>query len=150
MTNNRHKPTAPLDAPKSSSGLRSKLSLGPRIIVAIGWFIFCAGYLLWGALKSQIWWTTVVGSAAATAVVIASCGVLLKWLWSQWIIYLFVLTWCLGWLWLLWRAFRAGFFPLETFQLSVLSLAPGLAMLFASIWSADVVRRRFRPDVDAA
>jgi hypothetical protein len=151
VTDKRYKPTeAPLAEQPSTSDSGSKWSLGPRIIFAIGWFVFCSGYLLWAALKSQSWWTTVIGSAVAIAVLIALCGVLRKWRWSQWIIYSFVLFWSVGWLYLLWGAARAGFFPLETVQLSVLSLVPGLSMLFASIWSADVVRRRFRLYVDAA
>ena len=151
MTGKRYKPTVvPPAEPPSTSDSGSKWSLGPRIVLAIGWFVFCGGYLLWAALKSQSWWTTVVGSAVAVALVIASCGVLRKWRWSQWIVYSFVLIWTVGWLYLLWNATRSGFFPLETVQLSVLSLVPGLSMLFASIWSADVVRRRFRLNVDAA
>ncbi len=151
MTSNRHKPTAAPPAEQqlpSDSG--SKWSLGPRIILATGWFVFCSGYLLWAAMKSESWWTTIIGGAVAIALLIALYGVLRKWRWSQWIIYSFVLVWSVGWLYLLWGAARAGFFPLETVQLSVLSLVPGLSMLFASIWSADVVRRRFRLYVDAA
>jgi membrane protein YdbS with pleckstrin-like domain len=92
VTDKRYKPTeAPLAEQQSTSDSGSKWSLGPRIIFAIGWFVFCSGYLLRAALKSQSWWTTVIGSAVAIAVLIALCGVLRKWRWSQWIIYTFVL-----------------------------------------------------------
>jgi hypothetical protein len=151
VTDERYKPTeAPLAEPQSTTDSGSKWSLGPRIIFATSWFVLCSGYLLWAALRSQVWWTTVIGSAVSIAILVASFGVLRKWRWSKWIIYSFVLTWSVGWFYLLWGAARAGGFPLETLQLSVLSLVPGLSMLFASIWSADVVRRRFRISVDAA
>jgi hypothetical protein len=151
VTDERYKPTgSTLAEPQSTGDRGSKWSLGPRIIIALGWFVFCSAFVLLGALKSQSWWTTIVGSAVAIAVFIASFGVLRKWRWSQWILYSFVLFWSVGWLYLLWGAARAGYFPLETVQLSVLSLVPGLSMLLACIWSADVVRRRFRLYVDAA
>jgi hypothetical protein len=102
VTDKRYKPTeAPLAEPPSTADPDSKRSFGPRIIFAIGWFVFCSGYLLWAALRSESWWTTVVGTAIAIAVVIASYGVLRRWRWSRWIIYAFVLFWSVGWLYLL-------------------------------------------------
>lgn len=116
------------------------LAVGPRIILAIGWLVFCGGYSIWAGSEQHNW----LGALIGAAVVLASLGVLLRWRWSQWVIYAFVVYGTGAWLYLLWGAIRAGAFPRETVQLTALSLVPGLAILAASIWSADIVRRRFR------
>lgn len=121
-------------------GKLAALSLGPRILFAIGWFLFCGGYSIWWAWQDRRW----PGAIAGVIIVLASLGVVFRWRWSKWIIYAFV-GWASGlWLYLLWGVIRAGRFPLETAQATALSLVPGLSVLFASVWSADIVRRRFR------
>ena len=136
------------DSPRSpqSSGLIAKSSLGPRIILAVGWLVFCGSYSIWSAWHDQRW----PGAIFGAVIIVASFGVLFRWSWSQWVIYLFVVWGSGAWLYLLWEGIRAGNFPFETVQMTALSLVPGLSMLFASVWSADIVRRRFRKKADVA
>ena len=139
----------PPRSPQSSS-LIATLSLGPRISLAVGWLVFCGGYSIWSAWQDHRWPLAFIGVVIGAVIIIASFGVLFRWSWSRWVIYVFV-VWGSGlWLYLLRGAIRAGAFPLATAQTTALSLVPGLSILFASAWSADTVRRRFRKTSDAA
>jgi hypothetical protein len=76
--------------------------------------------------------------------VIGGIGSVWKWKWSQWLVYFVAVTTVGTWSYYLILAIIAGKFPYETVQLTVLGLVPGFVALSATIWSADVVRRRFR------
>lgn len=128
-----------------SSGNLSKWALGPRIIVAVAWLVLCGGYWIWAGIERPSWLVIATG----VVVVVASLGAIVKWPWSQWVLYAFVLFGSGGWLYLVWGAVRSGRFPLESRLASVLSLLPGLLILLVSVWAADTVRRRFRKQTDA-
>jgi hypothetical protein len=136
-------PKANLERPlsaTSSSGSASPPSLGPRIILALAWLAFCGSYTIWAGLKQHSWFAAGIGAV----VVFATFGVFRLWHWAQWIVYAFVIVSTGAWVYTMWDAVRAGAFPMATPALTALALVPGLSIFFASIWSADVVRRRFR------
>ena len=63
------------------------LALGPRIVLAIGWLLFCGGYSVWAGVVQDDWLVAAVGGA----VLLASFAALFRRSWSQWVIYAFVL-----------------------------------------------------------
>jgi hypothetical protein len=116
------------------------LSLSPRILLASAWLICGGGWLFWSSITQSIWWGSTLGLLSA----IGGIGSLLKWKWSQWCVYFVAVTIVSVWTYYLVLAIRLGKFPYETMQLTVLGLVPGFVVLSATIWSADIVRRRFR------
>jgi hypothetical protein len=148
MRNPYAPPTASLEASPEltpPSVPLPKRTLGIRDFLAVSWLAFCGGYTIWYGLNEHYWSLKFIAMLVGGVTVIASSGVLIGWRWSRWAIYAFVVLGSSTWLYVVWGAVRAGHFPLETVQLSALALVPGLSMLFASVWSADTVRRRFRP-----
>jgi len=148
MRNPYTPPTATLEvSPESTppSAPHPKRTLGIRVFLAVGWLVFCGGYTIWYGLNEHYWSLKFIALLIGGATVIASLGVLIGWRWTRWVIYAFVVLSSSIWLYVVWGAVRAGHFPLATVQLSALALVPGLSMLIASVWSADTVRRRFRP-----
>lgn len=116
------------------------LSLRPVEAVSAAWLTCCGLWVVWSNVDARTW----LGVPFGALILVATLGVLLKWRWSQWVIYVLVVWGTCVWLYLLWESTRAGYFPLETIQRTVLSLIPGISILAASIWSAYVVWRRFR------
>jgi len=122
------------------------LALGPRIVLAIGWLLFCGGYSGWAGVVQDDWLVAAVGGA----VLLASFAALFRRSWSQWVIYAFVLYSGGVWFYYIWLGIRSGSFPLQSAQQTALSLVPGLAIIAASVWSADIVRRRLRKSPEQA
>jgi hypothetical protein len=122
------------------------LSLSPRVILAALWLACCGVWLVWSNIDARTW----LGVPFGAVILVATLGVLMKWRWSQWVIYVLVAWGTCAWLYFLWESARAGYFPLETIQRTVLSLIPGISILAASIWSAYVVWRRFRKTSEQA
>ena len=147
MRNPYTPPTARLEnSPQSTqpSGFNRARVLGVRVAFAVGWLVLCGGYTIWYGLNQQFWSLQFIGAIIGSILVVASLGVLIGWRWTRWVIYAFVLLAIGIWLYVVWSATRAGRFPLETVQLSTLALVPGLSVTFASLWSAEVIRRSFR------
>jgi hypothetical protein len=146
MRNPYTPPTASLrDSPQSTqpSGLHPTRALGIRIFLAVGWLVLCGCYSIWYGFNEHYWSLKLIAIFIGAVIVVASLGVLIGWRWTRWVIYAFVVLGSGIWLYVVWGAIRGGEFPLETVQLTALSLVPGLSTLFASVWSADTVRRRF-------
>ena len=116
------------------------LSLGPRIILASAWLICSGLWLAWSCITESIWWGSLLGLLS----VIGGIGSVLKWKWSQWLVYFVAITTVCTWTYFLIIAVMAGKFPYETMQMTILGLVPGFVVLSATIWSTDIVRRRFR------
>ena len=74
---------------------------------------------------------------------VAGLGVLLRWRWSQWLVYGLSALWIGSWLYIIAGLVLAGTFPSEGLEITMLQLVPGLAIVIAMVWSADTVRRRF-------
>ena len=116
------------------------LALSSRIVIATAWIAFCGCYMLWGGFETRRWYWALLGVAA----VLGSVGALLRWRWSPPLVYCVAVAIVGIWLYALCASLRAGTFPYATLELTVLGLVPGFVLLTATIWSADVVRRRFR------
>jgi hypothetical protein len=117
-----------------------KLELTPRIVIAVAWIAFCGSYCVWAGIEQRNWLSGLFGVTA----VVGAVGVALRWQWSQWLVYVIAASILMVWLYGLFQSVRAGAFPYETLQLTVLGLVPGFVLLAATLWSADIVRRRFR------
>lgn len=74
---------------------------------------------------------------------VAAVGILLRWNWAKFLVYFLSSGIVIIWLYGLVLSLRAGTFPYETLELTVLGLVPGFVLLAATIWSADIVRRSF-------
>jgi hypothetical protein len=117
------------------------LALGPRIVLATTWLLAYGGYAIWKSVPQWYW----LGIAYGALSVVGGVGALLRWKWSQWLVYFVAIAVVGTWLYYLILAVQAGAFPYETMQLTALGLVPGLVLLAAMAWSADTVRRRFHP-----
>jgi hypothetical protein len=116
------------------------LTLTPRIVLAASWIAFCGCYSVWAGIEQRNWFWGASGLLA----IIGAVGALVRWVWSQWLVYIVAAAIVGTWLYGLALSLRAGTFPYATLQLTVLGLVPGFALLAATVWSADIVRRRFR------
>ena len=115
------------------------LALSPRIVLAAGWIAFCGGYLVWaGFAQHNLFWD-LFGMVA----LVGAVGAVFRWHWAQWPVYCVAAAIVGVWLFGLVVSLRAGTYPYETLELSALGLVPGFVLLAATIWSADIVRRRF-------
>jgi hypothetical protein len=117
------------------------LVLGPRIVLATLWLVSYGGYAIWKSVPQWYW----LGIAYGAISVAGGIGALLRLRWSQWLVYFVAVAVVGTWLYYLILAIRSGAFPYETLQLTALGLVPGLILLAAMAWSADIVRRRFQP-----
>ena len=115
------------------------LALTPRPLIAIAWLFFCGAYGVWGFFQQHQWIVGLLGCAF----LLAGLGVLLRWNWSQWLVYCLSALWIGSWLYTIYELVRAGTFPTEGLEITMLQLVPGLAIVAAMVWSTDTVRRRF-------
>ncbi len=156
MTHNPYTPPGakveePPRSPQSASRI-AKLSLGPRIILAVGWLVFCGGYSIWASFGVLYVWP---GVLFGTVLVVASLGVLLRWRWSRWVIYAFVI-WASG----VWLTFCGAAFALvlshwrprkfRRFHLCRGSRCFLLQFGARTSCDADSARSRMRPDTTLA
>jgi hypothetical protein len=81
---------------------------------------------------------------------VGAVGTVFRWSWSQWLVYIVAAVIVGIWVYELALSVRAGSFPYETLELTALGLVPGFILLAATIWSADIVRRRFRSPSSAS
>ena len=116
------------------------LALGPRIVLATLWLASYGGYAVWKSVPQWYW----LGIAYGAISVVGGVGALLRWRWSQWLVYFVAVAVVGTWLYDLILAIRSRAFPYETLQLTALGLVPGFILLAAMAWSADTVRRRFQ------
>jgi hypothetical protein len=116
------------------------LPLTPRIVLAASWIAFCGCYSVWAGIEQRNGFWSAFGILA----IIGAVGALVRWAWSQWLVYVVAAAIVGTWLYGLTLSLRAGTFPYATLKLTILGLVPGIALLAATIWSADIVRRRFR------
>jgi hypothetical protein len=115
-------------------------NLSVRVIVAALLFALWGVYTLWTQYQYHIWFWVPFGMAA----LIAAIGLIFRWRWSRWLAY-FVAVVNIGVLLFgLAVSVRAHTFPYETVELTALGLVPGFVIVAGTIWSTDVVRRRFR------
>jgi hypothetical protein len=113
--------------------------LSVRVLLATAWFAFCGCYSIFSGFKNHSW----VWCVSGLATFLGAVGILPRWPWAKWLVYVvsfvIVSTWIYGLIW----ALRAGTFPYETVELTALGLVPGFVLLAATIWSTDIVRRRY-------
>jgi hypothetical protein len=115
-------------------------ALSPRIVLAAAWIALSGCYLVWAGLEQRNWFWDLFGLVA----LVGALGAVFMWRWSQWLVYCVAAAIVGTWLYVLALSLRAGAFPSGSLEVSALELVPGLALLAATIWSADTVRRRFR------
>jgi hypothetical protein len=124
----------------SPLGALVTFALSPRIVLAAGWIAFYGCYLVWAGFTQRNWFWDLFGFVA----LVGAVGAVFRWRWSQWLVYCVAAAIVGIWLYGLAVSLRAGGFPYETLELNALGLVPGFVLLAATIWSADIVRRRFR------
>lgn len=122
------------------------LTLTPRPVIAIAWILFCGMYGIWASIEQRQW----ILGALGFGFLLAGLGVVLRWRWSQWLVYALSTLWIGSWLYGIYLAIRAGVFPSEGLEITMLQLVPGLAIVAAMVWSADTVRRRFARPIEQA
>ena len=115
------------------------LHIGPRIVLATVWLVAYGGYAIWKSVPQWQW----LGIAYGVISIVGGVGSLLRWRWSQWLVYFVAIAVVSAWLYYLILAIRSGAFPYEDLQLTALGLVPGFILFAAMVWSADTVRRRF-------
>jgi hypothetical protein len=115
-------------------------ALSPRFVLATAWLAFCGCYLLWAGFEQRKWFWDLFGLVA----LVGALGAVFMWRWSQWLVYCVAAAIVGIWLYALAISLRSGAFPNGGVELTALELVPGFALLAATIWSADIVGRRFR------
>jgi hypothetical protein len=79
----------------------------------------------WNSVEARSW----VGVLHGGAAIIAGVAAVLRRAWSKWLGLLVTVLFSLSWLYIVWFAFDTGVYPMETPLITVLSMAPGLAMI---------------------
>lgn len=115
-------------------------SLLVRVVLATTWFALLGCYTVISGLAYRSWPWCLLGLAA----LIGATGIPPRWAWAEWVIYVLTVGLVGYWTFRLVWAIAAGSFPYETLELTALGLVPGFALLAPTIWSADIVRRRYR------
>jgi hypothetical protein len=104
--------------------------------------IFLAAYTLysfWGAYSSQNL-SPIVGGLLA---IVASVGLFLRRSWSQYFVYAVSTLSVLSWLWAIWMVVQHGW-PYLTVAESLISLIPGIVLVFLAVGISVVAQRAFR------
>jgi hypothetical protein len=83
-----------------------KLGLTWRIVVAAAWIAFCGSYSVWAGVGQSNWLAVLFGLAA----LVGAVGVVLRWRWSEWLVYIVAASIVIVWLYGLVVVLRAGSF----------------------------------------
>jgi hypothetical protein len=96
-------------------------------------------YSLWNGVEQRNWMAAAIGGAA----LVAATGVVFRWSWSRWLVYLLAVVSVANWVYAFALAIQSGRYPFPTVLGSALALLPGIAMLAITAWCANAVRRRY-------
>jgi hypothetical protein len=115
------------------------LYLSPRIIIAAGWFGLSGCFFVLIGIEYSYWFEISLGIAA----IVGAVGAIVNRKWSQWVVYSVAAVIIGTWLYDFGLAWRAGRISYEKIQSNPLWFIPNFLLLIPTIWSTDIVRRRF-------
>jgi hypothetical protein len=99
---------------------------------------YCA-YAGWVAVQKE---SLLYGIAALLALVACVALAMLR-PWSRFLVYILTVAFTGGWIYSAWQAARSGYFALVSTQASIVTLAPGVALVAVSSFCAVAVYRQF-------